>query len=89
MTNQHIFHAYNEYLQAIANGNLKQRYVYMIRAKVQGQWLFRSIRHIGDIGDAVIWTRNKSVAHVFFDEETVEEFKFKYISPRKAEIIRI
>ncbi len=37
----------------------------------------------------VVWTPHLQLAHRFHNERTVEEFKAKFITPRKVEILRI
>jgi hypothetical protein len=44
---------------------------------------------VGESNYKLIWTPSYRSAFLFDSEEMVEEFKSKYISPRKAAIVRL
>jgi hypothetical protein len=65
-------------------------HVYMIEMrKNQGKWFFLNLETKTEYLTQVLWTPSIRNAHIFLEEETVEEFKADYISPRKVSIIRM
>ena len=66
------------------------RHVFVIRNTIlhKHSWYFHNLR-MEELINGVIWTPHLSQAYVFPSEELVEEFKMKYITPRKVEILRI
>lgn len=65
-------------------------YIIRLLREDPNNWYYYAIRH-GDLMkiEGVVWTPYMSKAFPFQDEESVEEFKAHYISPRKVEILRI
>ena len=64
------------------------RHVYVIRLTNVQSWYFFDVKEeITPHG--IVWTPYMSQARAFPSEESVEEFKAHYITPRKVEILRI
>lgn len=65
--------------------------VYIIQCtKNAKKFFFMEFAYLGSsIVQQIIWTPRMGAAHLFLTEETVEEFKADFISPRKASIIRL
>lgn len=63
-------------------------YVIMMNRHADGSWYYHKLRENPSI-TGVIWTPYLKKAHLFIDEESVEEFKMKFIAPRTVQILRI
>ena len=64
------------------------KYVYVIRMQKAYSWYFFDVRE-ETTPHGIVWTPYMSQARAFATEESVEEFKAHYITPRKVEILRI
>lgn len=78
--------------QLVANAQEK-KYDYLIgRIKNRTNYFYYDFDYIGGVDDMLyqlLWTPTLTQAFPFSTEEEVEEFKSKFISPRKASIIRV
>lgn len=64
-------------------------HVYTIEMKKnQKNWFLLAVTP-ADVIQQVYWTSALRSAHLFMSEQTVEEFKADYITPRKVSIIRL
>lgn len=83
--------AYKSWVQLMMSLNIEDDslYGYLIEMKKNKKnWFFQELVDVGDI-DQLIWTPAKQQAVIFKSEEQVEEFKYHFINPRKASIVRI
>lgn len=62
--------------------------VYIIRLVQRDIWYFHDINDDTQ-PQGIVWTPHMAHARAFSTEESVEEFKMAFISPRKVEILRI
>lgn len=61
---------------------------YVIMMHQGHSWYFHNLRE-HPVVTGVIWTPRIQDARLFIEEEEVEEFKMKFISPRKVQILKI
>lgn len=81
---------YQKWIDEILAGVKDPSHVYMIEMrKKQKKWFFLTLTPKTEQLVQVCWTPTMRNAYVFLEEETVEEFKAEFISPRKASIIRM
>jgi hypothetical protein len=79
---------YHQWLEQLLQGQ-KNNSVYMIEMrKDNNKWFLFGVSP-KDVIERIYWTPNVKSAHIFTTEQSVEEFKSDYISPRKVSIIRI
>ena len=65
------------------------RFVYVIRnCNFKEMWYLFNMEKIADY-HGLVWTPHMMRAKAFPTEESVEEFKSLYVSPRKVEILKI
>lgn len=81
---------YQKWLESILASLKKHTHVYMIEMrKNDSKWFFLDLEHKKEPIVQILWTPNKKNARIFLTEQTVEEFKADYLSPRKVSIIRM
>lgn len=67
---------------------LKPREKYVIALINSRSWYYQSLVEELSI-NGIVWTQHLKLAHHFFDERSVEEFKMNFLSPRKVDILRL
>lgn len=72
----------------IADMQTKRKYSYVIRLMSHNYWYFFDVNTMID-PHPVMWTPTMTNAFKFPDEQSVEEFKKDFITPRSVEILRI
>jgi hypothetical protein len=64
---------------------------YAIRRKPDGQvnvdWYFRGFD--GQVSTAFVWVKRVQSAKIFYDEESVEEFKYTFLRNRPCDIVLV
>jgi hypothetical protein len=66
----------------------RNKYAYVIRSITRGRWYFFDVDTTTD-PHGVKWTHYINRAFWFPDEQSVEEFRTDFITPRLVEILRI
>lgn len=81
--------SYKSWLEQLI-ASQEDKYAYLIEIKKNStNWFFVDILEFKNNLIQLQWSAIKNKATLFENEEMVEEFKAKFISPRKASIIRI
>ncbi len=81
--------SYKSWLEQLISSQ-NNKYAYLIETKKNStNWFFVDVLEFKNNIIQLQWTAARNKATLFETEETVEEFKAHYISPRKASIIRI
>ena len=66
------------------------QHLYLLEHKVKRGWfLIDYMMTPKSDGSAAIWFPDRKIAVAFDTEETVEEFKSKYIAPRPVAIVKV
>ncbi len=61
---------------------------YIITMVNHRSWYYKDIDELPEV-TGIVWTPYIRLAHLFYNEQDVEEFKMNFISPRKVNILRI
>ena len=80
--------AYEDWMNELL-ANMQKDYYVIRRTKNLIKYYYYDFDQVGEANLKLIWTPSHRSAFLFDSEEMVEEFKSKYVSPRKASIVRL